>query len=315
MNYSSLWLIFILGLIPQSAFGQEDAPASYQDDKQSEDIKKLRSSIESLSQALTNLSQQEGQQSLSRKVTSEVQQLKLQSEQLVAQGKHGEALQPLRQALIKIKIAINALKGTASQQNATQGSEQETDQPAVSQFVIQKQQQDIDKQKSTIEVLMQALVRIGEEKQQQEMVQALASQVTAWGQESDKLAGQGDLVQARQLLDQSLVEIKTAIGSLRENETLVRSLNFATKKEEYDYEADRFDTYQMLLQMLVLPKPTLTSSQRIKIEQWTELARKQRSEAEKQAEQGLHKEAVETLEGAAKILLKAIRLGGVYLPG
>jgi hypothetical protein len=181
--------------------------------------------------------------------------------------------------------------------------------------VIKKRKEDIGKLKSSINALMQALTRIGEEKQQQAVVEEVFSLVTEWGQRSDKLSEQGNQIQARQLLDQSLVEIKTAIGSMREGETLVRSLNFATAQEEYAYEVDRFDTYQMLLQILVLPKQELTDSQRNQIEQWAEEARRQRDEAGNQSEQGLYKEAIETLEGAGRTLLKAIRRGGVYLPG
>lgn len=320
MNVTTTLLILTLGLAPLTAFPQAQTSASYRAEKHAEEIKQLRRSVDSLLQALTDAARQEGQQSLSRKVTSEVQQLNRQSEQLAAQGSLEEARQPLNRALIKIKIAINALKGTPSQSaplqsNGSPGLEQETEQESASEFVIGKRKEDIVKQKSSIDALMQALTRIGEEKQQQGMVQEIYSQVTAWGQQSDKLAEQGKLVQARRLLDQSLVEIKTAIGSLRESETLVRSLNFATKQEEYAYEVDRFDTYQMLLQMLVLPKQEITGSQRTQIEQWAEKARQQRTEAGNQATQGHYKEAVETLEAAGRTLLKAIRRGGVYLPG
>ena len=178
-----------------------------------------------------------------------------------------------------------------------------------------KRQQDIDKQKSTIDVLMQALRRIGEEKQQLVMVQDVASQVTGWGEQSDELARQNKLLPARQLLDQSLVAIKTAIAALRNNETLTRSLNFSNPKDEFDYEIDRFDTYKMLLQMMVLPKPELSDAQRVQIEQRAEQSDKLRIEADRQAAQGQFNEAIITLEMASQTLLKAIRIGGVYLPG
>ncbi|OUS26580.1 hypothetical protein A9Q98_10455 [Thalassotalea sp. 42_200_T64] len=314
-NSSILLLILLLAILSSPTFSQQQTSPSYQTDKQIEEISQLNSSIESLLQALTNVAQQEGQQSLSKKVSSEVLLLTNQSELLVTQGKLQEARQPLNRALVKIKIAINAIKGTPPQDPPKKTIEQQADEESASEFVLNKRKDDIDKQKSTIDALMQALIRIGEDKQQQQMVKQVAEQVSKWSQQSDKLVEQKKLIQARQFLDQSLVEIKTAIGALRENETLVRSLNFSTKKEEYAYELDRFNTYQMLLQMLVLPKPDLTSIQREQIQLWSREAKVQLEMAKLQAQNGQYKQAVDTLEAAAQILLKAIRRGGVYLPG
>ncbi len=314
MNPATVLFILALSPIPLLANAEEVAPGSYKIEKQNDEIKQLKGSVDSLLQALEEASRQQGSDSLSRETTAKVQKLNRQSEQLASQGKLDEARQPLQRALVMVQIAINAIKGS-SPQDSDQSVEQQSEQESASEFVIEKRKQDIDKVKSTRDALMQALIRIGDEKQQQGMVRDVSSQVKEWGQRSDSLAEKGDLLQARQLLDQSLVEIKTAIGSLRDSETLIRSLNFASKQEEYDYEVDRFDTYQMLLQVMVMPKKTLTASQRKQIDQWAGDARAQRAKAGDQAKQGDFKEAVETLEGAGRTILKAIRRGGVYLPG
>jgi hypothetical protein len=44
---------------------------------------------------------------------------------------------------------------------------------------------------------------------------------------------------------------RVSIESMRRGDTLVRSLHFATKREEYDYELDRNDTHRMLITVLL----------------------------------------------------------------
>ncbi|MEH6811964.1 MAG: hypothetical protein V7677_05455 [Motiliproteus sp.] len=315
MNHVSAILIFTLSLLPAAAYAQEETPKAYKIEKHTEEVKQLRSSVDSLLQALNDAASQQDRRSLGQETSSKVKQLSKESDKLLAQGHVAEARQPLQRALVMIKIAINALKGAAPQDSANPSNAEEAETESASEFVIDKRKQDIAKLKSSIDALMQALTSIGEEKQQQGMVQDISQQVQEWSAQSDQLVKQGKLIQARQLVDQSLIEIKTAIGSLRDSETLIRSLDFASKEEEYAYEVDRFDTYQMLLQVMVLQKQTLTDSQRKQIQQWAADAREQRIKAGDQAAQGLHKDAVETLEGAGRTILKAIRRGGVYLPG
>ncbi|MEH6471426.1 MAG: hypothetical protein V7752_09250 [Halopseudomonas sp.] len=306
-------LVLTLSLLPISSYAQTPPPPSYQVEKQVGEIEQLNNSIDSLLSALGTAAEQQDRQPLAEEISDKVQQLKAHSAALSDQGLHREARQPLTQALTMIKIAINALKGTAPEQLSNTAQAISADN--ASEFVTEKRKADINKLQSSIDALTQALISIGEEKQQQAMVQDVTTQVSEWERQSGRLVEQGKLIQARQLLDQSLVEVKTAIASMRESETLIRSLNFATKQEEFDYEVDRFDTYQMLLNMLVIPRQSLTSSQREQIEQWAEQADQHRTTAGEQAKKRDYEAAITTLEQAAKVLLKAIRRGGVYLPG
>lgn len=298
-------LIFTLSLLPLLGFAQQ--PSQTQ---------QLQSSVEALLQALDSAAQKNStiSQQLTDTLQHDAKQLIEQSQQLIANNDTKQANQLLNRALIKIKIAINALKGTPLQP-VFKGDTQNTEQQQTSAFVIQKRNDQLTKVKSSVDSLMQALLRIAEEKQQQAMADDIQLQVDSWNQQSDQLAEQGQLIEAQQLLDQSMVAIKTAIGSLRNSETLVRSLNFATKQEEYVYELDRFETYQMLLNQLVLPKPALTQQQKEQISQLTEKANAQQAQAKQQASEGMYQEAITSIEMAGRTLLKAIRSGGVYLPG
>ena len=306
MNRFTALIIVALSVMP--LISQAQSPAQHAS------IKQLKSSVESLLLALDSAVKQNPtlSQDLTHSLQNQAQQLIEQSQQ-IAQSDPNQPRQLLNRALIKIKIAINALKGTPLQTmpNVTLVDQQ----PEASAFVIEKRQAQIVKTQSSIDSLLQALIRIAEEKQQQALADDVRLQLDDWKQQSDQQAQQGQLIRAQQLLDRSLVELKTAIGSLRESETLVRSLNFATKQQEYAYELDRFATYQMLLQQLVLPKPALTQQQKQRINQWSGNAYQQKLEAEEQASQGLYSQAVSSLERAGRTLLKAIRSGGVYLPG
>jgi hypothetical protein len=55
----------------------------------------------------------------------------------------------------------------------------------------------------------------------------------------------------RPLLDRAYLTARVSIEAMRRGDTLVRSLNFASKREEYDYEIDRNDTHRMLIKVLL----------------------------------------------------------------
>ena len=78
-----------------------------------------------------------------------------------------------------------------------------------------------------------------------------AQQAEALIADGEKLVAAGKLTEGRAKVDQAYWIVKAAIGTARNGDTLVRSLNFATPEEEYHYEIDRNDTHRMLVQMLL----------------------------------------------------------------
>jgi hypothetical protein len=94
----------------------------------------------------------------------------------------------------------------------------------------------------------------------------------------------------------------------------VRSLNFATKEEEYHYEVDRNDTHRMLVQMLLKDKRGGAAVDSM-VEQSVTAAAQLRTQADEQASRRDHETAVKTLEQSTRELVKAIRGAGVYIPG
>ncbi|HET9651767.1 MAG TPA: hypothetical protein VFP36_06235 [Usitatibacter sp.] len=125
--------------------------------------------------------------------------------------------------------------------------------------------------------------------------------------ESEAAAGRYEPASAA--LEQGYLLAKAAIGSMRNGDTLVRSLNFASPKEEYAYELDRNDTHRMLLTVL------LDSARAQSAAPAMNRAAELRQQAEGQARVSQYESAIHLLEESTRELVRAIRMAGVYIPG
>lgn len=119
------------------------------------------------------------------------------------------------------------------------------------------------------------------------------------------------LAQAQPLVDQAYLMAKASIGAMRGGDTLVRSLQFASKEEEYHYEVDRNDTHQMLLRVLAQKSAGDAGSGR----EFVERAAQLRREADAAGKRGDYTQAIRLLEESTRELVKAIRGAGVFIPG
>jgi hypothetical protein len=128
--------------------------------------------------------------------------------------------------------------------------------------------------------------------------------------QAEREAGAGDLEKARATLERAYLVAKASIGSMRGGDTLVRSLDFATKEEEFRYEVDRNDTHRMLLKLLVADPAKAAGAQAS-----SGKAQALREQAEQRAGAGAWGEAVGLLEESTKELVRAIRAAGIYIPG
>ena len=185
---------------------------------------------------------------------------------------------------------------------------------APEQLVARQQRADFDARMESTRALLDAQKRIAAEKSTGPRAGELSQRIEALMAEASELARGGRLVDARRTLDQAYLAVKAAIGTLREGETVVRSLNFASKAEEYVYEVDRNDTHQMLVRMLLNDKRGGAGVDTM-VEQSVAAAAKLRAQAEEQAARRDHEAAVLTLEQSTRELVKAIRGAGVYIPG
>ena len=180
--------------------------------------------------------------------------------------------------------------------------------------IREKKQRDFKSIDDSVTVLLEALERIGKEKGVQGTTSDAAARVRALQGEAQALRDAGDLDRGRASLDMALDTAKRAIEVQRGGETLVRSLNFATKEDEYHYELDRNDTHRMLVDVLVKEKRSKAGIDRM-VTTFTDRAQKLRGDAERQAGTGDFAGAVTTLEKSTKEYIRAIRSTGIYIPG
>jgi tetratricopeptide (TPR) repeat protein len=178
----------------------------------------------------------------------------------------------------------------------------------------EKKLRDFAAREESVKALMEALERIGKEKNAQGATGEVAAQVRALVGEARTLRDAGKLDEGRAALDQGYDRAKRAIERQRGGETLVRSLNFATKEDEYHYELDRNDTHRMLVDVLTKEKRAKAGIDRM-VTTYTGRAEKLRKDAETQAGGGDFAGAVTTLEQSTKEYIRAIRSTGIYIPG
>lgn len=132
--------------------------------------------------------------------------------------------------------------------------------------------------------------------------------------EADALAAKGTYDKAQEPLEAAYERTRGLIRTMRAGQTLTRSLNFATAEEEYRYELKRNDSHFALLEFAIVEKnPSGSIIERIN--QSRDDAHKVRDEAEAKAKDGDFPNAITQLNSSTKILLQAIRMSGIYVPG
>ena len=185
---------------------------------------------------------------------------------------------------------------------------------APDQVTSRKDRSDFDARMEATRTLLDAQKRIVAEKGSDARAMQLARSVEALLVEATRLAAEGRLPDARRALDQAYLVAKAAIGGLRGGDTLVRSLNFATKEEEYRYEVDRNDTHRMLIDVLLTEKRGGAGTE-ASIERALKEAARLRGEAEALAARRDFEAGIRSLEDSTRELVRAIRGAGVYIPG
>ncbi len=175
-----------------------------------------------------------------------------------------------------------------------------------------KKRDDYAARLESINALLDAHQRVSAEKNVD--ASGLRGAVQAKIDEANAIMRGGDLDAARKVLDEGYLAAKVAIEELRGGDTLVRTLEFASKEEEYHYELDRNDTHKMLISVLLKEKLENPGIGRM-VQPFIDKAQALRVEAEGQAGAGDFDTAVGTLEESTKNLVRAIRGAGIYIPG
>lgn len=120
-------------------------------------------------------------------------------------------------------------------------------QAAPAKVTADKSLRDFDARLESIHALMAALERVGREKNASADAHGTLAGVQAMVAEAKRQAQTSGVDTGRATLDQAYLKVKMAINGMRGGDTLVRSLDFATKEEEFDYEVVRNRDYEDLV--------------------------------------------------------------------
>ena len=178
-----------------------------------------------------------------------------------------------------------------------------------------KLETDFNARLESVKALLGAYKRIAAEKTGVKGVAETVSSIEKSVAEALRLASAGKYKEGRSELDRAYLVAKAGVSAMRSGDTLVRSLNFASKQEEYHYEVDRNDTHQMLIKVLVDEKRATNPQLDQQIAGFLTKAKELRIAAESSAARKDFGEAVKQLEESTVELVRAIRNAGVYIPG
>ena len=183
-----------------------------------------------------------------------------------------------------------------------------------SSMLEDKQKVDYGSRKESVAALRNAYHRIAEETGDAKSGRQVDQQLTALIGQADALLAQGDNQAAQTELDKAYHLLKISIEAKRAGQTLVRSLNFETRKDEYLYEIDRNETHRMLVDLLVDEKQSSAYTQE-QIVKFVDQALQLRQQADAYAGEGAYEVAIDLLEESTRQLVRAIRSAGIYIPG
>lgn len=175
----------------------------------------------------------------------------------------------------------------------------------------EKAQRDFKARLESARALLTAQQRITVEKGNAPEATEATRRIATLIHDAEARAAEGKVDEARPLVDRAYLIARVSIETLRRGDTLVRSLNFSSKREEFEYEIDRNDTHLMLIKVLMADRKDIGAM----VQPFIERSKVLRTEAEAQAREREHEAAVKTLEAATRELVRAIRAGGIYIPG
>lgn len=186
---------------------------------------------------------------------------------------------------------------------------------APEQITGEKKQRDFDNRLESVKALLAAQKRISLEKKQGAKGTETTQKIEAQIQQATDLAKAGKLDEGRAVLDQVYLTTRMAVEGMRQGDTLVRSLEFANKEEEYAYEIDRNDTHKMLVKVLLDEKRASNPNLEAMVQKNLDLAAAIRLNAEGMAAKKDFEAGIKLLEDSTKELVRAIRGAGIYIPG
>lgn len=237
----------------------------------------------------------------------------------ILQGDNAEALALREKALSQLEDAKSALQqgnneAVADALNKAKKNIFMAMRLVGGKAVKNKRQENFNKKRQGLEALLVAHQRIRKENEQDNGTAETEAHTHTQMQQAQTHYDKGELVEAQTILNDAYLSLKISLAQLRDGKRLVRSLHFETREEEYLYEIRRNDTHNMLINTVLKEKradPRFGKLMDIPLN----AAEKRRAEAEQQAADGNFEDAIKTLEESTKLIIRAIRMAGIFIPG
>ncbi|GKT12728.1 MAG: hypothetical protein ISEC1_P1708 [Thiomicrorhabdus sp.] len=180
-------------------------------------------------------------------------------------------------------------------------------------YVSKKPSIDYQKKLKSIDALLSAHKRITDDNKDYSKQSLLEESIDPLLLEAGQSAAKKSFKDAMVSLSKAYVLIAESIKSQRDGLSLVRSLDFATFKEAFDYEISKYEHYKMLVNMLINDRELIKIDKESK--PFFDRAKSYYDQGVLLASKGEHKQAIGFIEKASKTLVKLIQHSGVYIPG
>lgn len=230
-----------------------------------------------------------------------------ESELLVERGRG--AVEKARQALAEQRFdeATSALdEGMKSVTRATRRMQSDT---ALSESAQRKTYDEQSEQVATYRASVADMVK---DAKNGDAAKALLLKIDALSGEAKQLAGGGRLGDANRRLAEAYKLATEEIARLRQGQVVEMTLKFETPADEYAYEVKRFNSNQIMVDMLV-NEGKAEGERRKMVDGLLAEANRLRAGAEQQAAKGQHKDALGQMEKANDQMKRAQQLMGMMV--
>ena len=179
-----------------------------------------------------------------------------------------------------------------------------------SAFAESAQRKTFDDQSEQVATYRKSLVDLTRDPKVGSAAQALLPRLDALSDEAKQLAAAGRLGEANKKLAEAYKLATEEIARLRQGHEVVMSLKFESAAEEFAYEEKRFNSNQVMVDMMIADGKA-EGERRKMIDQFVGEGGRLKREAEALAEKGGHKEAVKMMERASGQFVRALQMMGV----
>jgi hypothetical protein len=131
--------------------------------------------------------------------------------------------------------------------------------------------------------------------------------------EAEKFSAAGRHGDANKALAEAYQLAVAALTKLRDGDVVTIDLRFATPADEFNYEVKRYQSHQMLVDMMLSEEGRYSEATRNIIDYKVEESRQIKTQAEGQAAAGDWPTAIKSMENATEQLVRALRIGGMSI--